>query len=130
VKTIQTNDAPSAIGPYSQAVVANGMVYCSGQIAIDPATGSLLAGDVRTQTRQVLQNLSAVLEAAGADFSSVVKTTVFLKSMDDFSAMNEVYAELFGDNRPARAAVEVSRLPKDVDVEIDAIAAVVATYSY
>lgn len=130
MKTIQTNDAPSAIGPYSQAVVANGMVYCSGQIAIDPATGSLLSGDVRTQTRQVLQNLSAVLEAAGADFSSVVKTTVFLKSMDDFSAMNEVYAELFGDNRPARAAVEVSRLPKDVDVEIDAIAAVAATYSY
>jgi len=130
VKIIHTEGAPAAIGPYSQAVVANGLVFCSGQIAIDPATGTLLNGDVQTQTRQTLHNLSAVLEAAGADFSSVVKTTVFLKSMDDFSAMNEVYAEAFGDNRPARAAVEVARLPKDVDVEIDAIAVVSTTYSY
>jgi 2-iminobutanoate/2-iminopropanoate deaminase len=130
MKTVHTKDAPAAIGPYSQAVIANGMVYCSGQVAIDPATGALLSGDVQLQTRQVLNNLSAVLKAAGADFSTVVKTTVFLKSMDDFSAMNEVYAEIFGDNRPARAAVEVSRLPKDVDVEIDAIAVVTANYSY
>ena len=130
MKAIHSKGAPAAIGPYSQAVVANGLVFCSGQIAIDPATGSLLTGDVKLQTRQVLNNLAAVLQAAGADFSSVVKTTVFLKSMDDFSAMNEVYAEVFGDSRPARAAVEVARLPKDVDVEIDAIATVSGEYSY
>jgi 2-iminobutanoate/2-iminopropanoate deaminase len=124
MKTIQTSNAPAAIGPYSQAVVANGLVFCSGQISIVPATGELLRSDVRTQTRQVLTNLEAVLKAAGANFSTVIKTTVFLKSMDDFSAMNEVYAEMFGDARPARAAVEVSRLPKDVDVEIDAVALV------
>jgi 2-iminobutanoate/2-iminopropanoate deaminase len=100
------------------------MVYCSGQIAMDPATGTLTGGDVAAQTRQVLSNLSAVLEAGGASLSSVVKCTVFLKSMDDFAAMNGVYAQYFGEHRPARAAVEVSRLPKDVDVEIDAIAVV------
>jgi 2-iminobutanoate/2-iminopropanoate deaminase len=130
MKTIHTDGAPAAIGPYSQAVVVNGLVFCSGQIAIEPATGKLLTGDVKQQTRQVLHNLAAVLEAAGTDLGSVVKTTVFLKSMDDFSAMNEVYAEVFGDNQPARAAVEVARLPRDVDVEIDAIAAVSPAYSY
>ena len=126
MKTIQTDAAPAAIGPYSQAIVANGFVFCSGQVAIDPATGQLLHADVREQTKLVLTNLKAVLEAAGASFDTVVKTTVFLKDMDDFSAMNEVYAAMFGDSRPARAAVEVARLPKDVDVEIDAVALVTA----
>ena len=124
MKIVQTTDAPAAIGPYSQAIVAAGVVYCSGQIPMDPATGALTGGDVGAQTRQVLTNLSAVLTAAGSSLSQVAKCTVFLKSMDDFGAMNEVYAEFFGDHRPARAAVEVSRLPKNVDVEIDAIALV------
>lgn len=119
---VQTPDAPSAIGPYSQAMIAGNMVFCSGQIAMDPATGALIEGDVATQTRQVLTNLAAVLEAAGAQLQTVVKCTVFLKSMEDFQAMNAVYAEMFEGHAPARAAVEVSRLPKDVDVEIDAIA--------
>lgn len=122
---VLTDDAPAAIGPYSQAVVAGGVCYCSGQIAMDPATGELVGeGDVTAQTRQVLSNLEAVLVAAGASLGTVVKCTVFLKSMDDFAAMNTVYAEVFGDSRPARAAVEVSRLPRDVRVEIDAIAMV------
>ena len=124
MKTVHTDKAPAAIGPYSQAVVAGGMVYCSGQIAMDPGTGALTGGDVAAQTRVVLTNLAAVLDAAGASMSTVVKCTVFLKSMDDFAAMNAVYAEFMGEHRPARAAVEVSRLPKDVDVEIDAIAVV------
>lgn len=124
MNTVHTEDAPAAIGPYSQAMVAGGMVYCSGQIPMDPSSGALIAGDVAAQTRQVLTNLSAVLRAGGASLQSVVKCTVFLKSMDDFAAMNGVYAEFFGEHRPARAAVEVSRLPKDVDVEIDAIAVV------
>ncbi len=122
MKTVHTEDAPEAIGPYSQAVVAGGMVYCSGQIPMDPKTGALIEGDVAAQTRLVLTNLSAVLRAGGASLQTVVKCTVFLRSMDDFSAMNGVYAEFFGEHRPARAAVEVRRLPKDVDVEIDAIA--------
>lgn len=125
MKTVSTSDAPAAIGPYSQAVVAQGLVFCSGQIALDPASGTLVgAGDVAAQTRQVLRNLRAVLEAAGSSMDRVVKCTVFLKSMDDFATMNAVYAEAFGDARPARAAVQVSRLPRDVDVEIDAIAVV------
>lgn len=124
MKTIHTPDAPAAIGPYSQAVVANGMLYCSGQIAMDPATGALIEGDVAAQTRQVLKNLDAVLVAGGASRNTVVKCVVFLASMDDFAAMNEVYAEFFGSHAPARAAVEVSRLPRDVAVEIDAIATV------
>ena len=123
---IHTDGAPAAIGPYSQAVAAGGMLYCSGQIPMDPASGTLTGGDVAAQTRRVLTNLSAVLEAGGASLSTVVKCTVFLKSMDDFGAMNGVYAEFFGDHRPARAAVEVARLPKDVDVEIDAIAVIPA----
>lgn len=124
MRTVSTPDAPAAIGPYSQAVVANGLVFCSGQIALDPVTGQLVGqGDVAAQTRQVLANLEAVLRAAGASMDRVVKCTVFLKSMDDFATMNAVYAEAFGAARPARAAVQVARLPRDVDVEIDAIAA-------
>jgi len=122
VKIIATTDAPAAIGPYSQAVEAGGLVFCSGQIPLDPVTGALVEGDVAQQTRQVLTNLSAVLSAAGCGLEAVLKCTVYLADMNDFGAMNEVYAEFFGDSRPARAAVEVSRLPKDVAVEIDAIA--------
>lgn len=121
MKTIVTPDAPAAIGPYSQAVVANGLAFCSGQIALDPRTGQVVDGAVAEQTRQVLANLRAVLEAAGSSLDRVVRCTVYLKSMDDFQAMNTVYAEVFGDTRPARATVEVSRLPRDVRVEIDAI---------
>lgn len=119
---VHTPDAPAAIGPYSQAMTAGGWVFCSGQIALDPHTGELLDGDVTAQTRLVLSNLKAVLAAAGCTVADVVKCDVFLKNMDDFAAMNAVYAEVFGESRPARAAVEVSRLPKDVDVEISAIA--------
>lgn len=124
MKIVQTTAAPAAIGPYSQAVVAQGLVFASGQIPMDPATGALIDGDVAAQTRQCLTNLAAVLQAAGSDLSRVVKATVFLLDMDDFAAMNAVYAELFGDARPARAAVQVVRLPRDVRVEIDAIALV------
>lgn len=122
MRFVQTADAPAAIGPYSQAVVVDGWVFCSGQIALDPASGALVGGDVTAQTHRVFQNLKAVLEAADSGLSHVVKCTVFLKSMDDFAAVNAVYAEWFGDHRPARAAVEVSRLPRDVDVEIETIA--------
>jgi 2-iminobutanoate/2-iminopropanoate deaminase len=118
---VSTPAAPAAIGPYAQAVTSGGFVFCSGQIAIDPATGAVVEGDVVAQTRQVLLNLSAVLVAAGSDLSRVVKTTVFLADFNDFAAMNAVYAEAFGDWRPARATVEVSRLPRDVKVEIEAI---------
>lgn len=121
---VHTDQAPAAIGPYSQAMVAGGMVYCSGQIPMDPVTGELTGGDVQAQTDQALRNLAAVLKAAGSDFAHVVKCTVFLQSMDDFAAMNEVYAKHMGDARPARAAVEVSKLPRGVDVEIDAIAVI------
>lgn len=118
---VHTNSAPSAIGPYSQAVVAGGVVYCSGQIPIDPATGELVMGSVAAQTRLALNNLKAVLEAAGSGMDQVVKAGVFLKDLSDFNEMNEVYAEFFPQDPPARACVEVSRLPKDVDVEIDCI---------
>ena len=121
---ISTPDAPAAIGPYSQAVVQGGMVYCSGQIALIPSTGALLEGDVAAQTRQVLANLDAVLLAAGSGRSNVVKTTVFLRDMADFKAMNDVYAAFFGEHRPARATVAVAGLPRDVRVEIDCIATV------
>ena len=119
---IDTTDAPKAIGPYSQAIKASGFVFVSGQIPIDPATQQLIEGDIADQTDRVLQNLSNILEAAGSDMENVVKTTVFLKSMNDFAAMNEVYARFFKHDPPARATVEVSRLPKDVLVEIDLIA--------
>jgi len=122
IRAVHTDRAPAAIGPYSQAVVAGHLVFASGQIALDPQTGSLIEGDVVAQTHQVLRNLAAVLEAAGSSLQHAVKCTVFLKSMDDFAKVNTVYAEHFGDARPARAAVQVARLPRDVDVEIDAIA--------
>jgi reactive intermediate/imine deaminase len=124
MKYVETSAAPEAIGPYSQAVVAGGMVYCSGQIPFDPATMTQVAGGVEAQTDQVLKNLAAVLEAAGSSLSRVVKTTVFLSDMDDFAAMNAVYAKHFGDHRPARAAVQAARLPRGVDVEIECVAQV------
>jgi len=119
---VKTDRAPKAIGPYSQAIVAGGMVYVSGQIPIDPATGELNAGSIEDQTRQVLKNVASVLEAAGSSMDKVVKTTVFLQSMDEFSRMNEVYGEGFKAPFPARATVQVARLPRDVRVEIEAIA--------
>jgi len=123
-RIVSTADAPAAIGPYSQAVAYGGLVYCSGQIALDPASGEIIAGGVPEQTRRVFQNLTNVLEAAGTSLDRALKMTVYLKSMDDFAAMNEVYGTYFpGDSPPARATVEVSRLPKDVDVEIDCVAA-------
>lgn len=124
MKVISTENAPGAIGPYSQAIVANGMVFCSGQIPIDPATGEFVSEDVSEQTEQVFKNLSAVLEAAGASLESVVKTTVFLADMNDFAAMNEVYGRYFVTNKPARATVQVARLPRDARVEIECIALV------
>ena len=125
-KAVQTDAAPKALGPYSQAIVANGMVFCAGQIPLDPATGDLVAGGIAEQTHQVLKNLRAVLKAAGSDLDRSVKTTVFLKSMADFTAMNEVYGrpEYFGANPPARSTVEVARLPRDVLVEIEVVALV------
>lgn len=124
LKPVRTDQAPGAIGPYSQAVTVDGWVFCSGQIPIDPSTGEVVAGDIATQTDQVLKNLSAVLEAAGGSLGRVVKTTVYLADMADFVRMNDVYARHFGDHRPARAAVAVKTLPKNVDIEIEAIAKV------
>ncbi|MFO8172673.1 MAG: RidA family protein [Gemmatimonadota bacterium] len=118
---ISTDQAPGAIGPYSQAVAVDGWMFCSGQIPMDPASGELVGGDIAPQTDRVLKNLTAVLEAAGASLSNVVKTTVFLEDMADFAGMNEVYARHFGDHKPARAAVAVRTLPKNVKVEIEAI---------
>lgn len=119
---VSTKEAPQAIGPYSQAIKAGGFVFSSGQIAIDPATGNVISGDVAAQTERVMKNLEAVLTAAGSGMHRVVKTTVFLKSMGDFATMNEVYGRHFGNHRPARSTVEVARLPKDVLVEIDVVA--------
>ena len=119
---ITTKSAPQAIGPYSQAIRANGFIFTSGQIPIDPATQQLIAGDVAAQTERVLKNISAILTAAGSRMEKVVRTTVFLKSMNDFAAMNEVYGRYFTSNPPARSTVEVARLPKDVLVEIDVVA--------
>ena len=121
-QTISTPGAPKAIGPYSQAVAHGNLVFLSGQIPLDPETGQLVAGDIAVQTERVLKNVGAVLEAAGASFADVVKTTVFLKNMGDFPAMNEVYARFFPEQPPARSTVEASRLPRDVQVEIDCIA--------
>ena len=121
-ETIATAHAPQAIGPYSQAVRHNGLVFLSGQIPLDPATGQLVEGTIAEQTERVFANLNAVLHAAGAGFDTVLKTTVFLKDMNDFAAMNAVYAKYLGENSPARSTVEAARLPKDVRVEIDAIA--------
>ncbi|HLL99990.1 MAG TPA: RidA family protein [Pyrinomonadaceae bacterium] len=119
---ISTENAPGAIGPYSQAVKAGNMVFLSGQIPIDPQTGEFVSDDVAEQTEQVLKNLSAVLEAASVSLNDVVKTTVFLADMNDFAAMNEVYARYFSENKPARATVQAARLPRDARVEIDCIA--------
>lgn len=121
---ITTAHAPAAIGPYSQAVRWNGMVFCSGQIPLDPATGEKVEGGITKQTARVIENLKAVLEASGASLGSVLKTTVFMKDLSEFAAMNEVYAHYFGENPPARATVEASRLPRDVRVEIECVAAV------
>ncbi len=121
-EVIATKNAPKAIGPYSQAIRAGGMIFCSGQIALDPVSNQLIEGDVAAQTERVLKNLSAVLWEAGSNLEQVVKITVFLKSMGDFPAMNEVYAKFFSKQPPARSTVEAARLPKDVLVEIDAIA--------
>ena len=122
-KTMHTDKAPAAIGPYSQAVVANGLLFAAGQIAIDPASAQVVEGDIVAQTEQVLRNLSAVLASAGCSWVDVVKTTVFLMDMRDFPRMNEVYARAVGDARPARSTVQVSGLPRGVLVEIDLIAA-------
>lgn len=119
---ISTKDAPQAIGPYSQAIKANGLIFVSGQVAIDPATQQVIQGGVATQTDRVLRNLSEILEAAGSGLGKVVKSTVFLKNMSEFTAMNEVYGKYFSSSPPARSTVEVARLPKDVLVEIDVIA--------
>ncbi|MCF0202211.1 MAG: RidA family protein [Bacteroidaceae bacterium] len=122
MKAIHTEKAPAAVGPYSQAIVANGFVYASGQIPLDPATGSLAEGGIKEQTRQALTNVKSDLSAAGTDLSHVVKTTVFLDNMDDFAAMNEVYAEFFRQPYPARSAVAVEKLPKGALVEIEVVA--------
>jgi 2-iminobutanoate/2-iminopropanoate deaminase len=119
---IRSDHAPLPIGPYSQAIRAGGLLFLAGQLALDPATGQFLAGDIKTQTRRVLQNLAAVLEAAGSSMDRVVKTTVFLKDMNDFGAMNEEYASFFRELPPARTTVQAGRLPRDALVEIDLIA--------
>jgi 2-iminobutanoate/2-iminopropanoate deaminase len=124
VRTIHTPNAPAAIGPYSQGIVSGGFLFTAGQIALDPATGDVVAGDVVAQTERVIANLSAILESAGADWRRVVKTTVYLQDMADFPKVNEVYARAIGDARPARSTVQVAGLPRGVLVEIDAVVAV------
>jgi 2-iminobutanoate/2-iminopropanoate deaminase len=121
-ESVQTDNAPKAIGPYQQAIKANGFIYTAGQIPIDPKTGNLVEGDISAQTRQVLENLKAVLEAGGSALDRVVKATVFLKNMADFAAMNEVYAEYFASAKPARSTVAVAELPRGALVEIDLVA--------
>ncbi len=122
MKIIETQDAPKPIGPYSQAITMDRLLFCSGQVGLDPATGQMVAGGVERQTEQVLKNLSAVLQKAGASGKHVVKTTIFLKSMQDFPKVNEIYGRFFQGHSPARSTVEVSALPKDALVEIEAIA--------
>jgi len=121
-EAVSTSNAPKAIGPYSQAIKANGFVFISGQVAFDPATGNLITGGIEQQTEQVMKNLSAILQAAGSGWDKVVKTTVYLKNMSEFSQMNEIYGRFHTGAPPARSTVEVARLPKDVSVEIDVIA--------
>jgi 2-iminobutanoate/2-iminopropanoate deaminase len=121
-EAVSTASAPKAIGPYSQAIRAGSLLFVSGQIPIDPATGTLIEGDMRAQTHRVFENLGAILKAAGASFDHVVRTTVYLADMNDFAAMNEVYATYFGSPAPARATVQAARLPRDARVEIDVIA--------
>ncbi|MBL0890617.1 MAG: RidA family protein [Gemmatimonadaceae bacterium] len=126
IESLHTDHAPKAIGPYAQAVKANGFLFTAGQIPLHPDTMEVVDGDVAAQTEQVLANLAAVLQAAGCGFADVVKTTVFLRTMDDFSAMNAVYARVFGDARPARSTVAVAGLPRNVSVEIELVAALPA----
>jgi len=123
-QVIHTDNAPKAIGPYSQAVKAGNMLFVSGQVPFVPETMEIVEGDVKAQTAQSLKNVQAILAEAGLDFSNVVKSTVFIKDMNEFAQINEVYAEFFGENKPARACVEVARLPKDVKVEIEVIAVI------
>lgn len=122
MEVISTENAPKALGPYSQAIKANGMIYCSGQIPIDPAVNAVTAETIEDQTKQAITNLKNVLEKAGSSLSKVVKTTVFISDMNEFARLNAVYAEMFGDTKPARSCVQVARLPKDVKIEIEAIA--------
>jgi 2-iminobutanoate/2-iminopropanoate deaminase len=124
MQLVATDRAPKAIGPYSQGTIANGVLYTAGQIPLDPATGELVVGDIAEQTARVLDNLRGVLTAAGSDFSRVLKTTVFLVDMADFPAVNEVYARVFGDHRPARSTVAVAALPKGARIEIEVVAVV------
>lgn len=124
LKIVQTDQAPAAIGPYSQGIVANGFLFTAGQIALDPATGQVTPGDVRAQTERVMSNLAAVLATVGAAWKDVVKTTIFLHDMNDFPIVNEVYGKTLGDARPARSTVQVSALPRGVLVEIEMIVAV------
>jgi 2-iminobutanoate/2-iminopropanoate deaminase len=119
---ITAPDAPAAIGPYSHAIKVGNVIYCSGQIGLDPATGDLVGGDIQNETRQALKNLGAVLRAAGVDFNSVASATVYLTNMDDYKVVNEVYEEFFKDSKPSRAAVQVARLPRDARVEVSCIA--------
>lgn len=121
-KIVNTSNAPAPIGPYSQAVIVNGMLFASGQIAINPATGDLVTGDIKTETKQVMENIRGILSAAGLGFSNIVKTSIFLSDMNNFASVNEIYGGYFSDNFPARETVQVSRLPKDVNVEISVIA--------
>ncbi|HET9441521.1 MAG TPA: RidA family protein [Longimicrobiales bacterium] len=122
LKRIETADAPAAIGPYSQAIVVNGMLYTAGQIALDPQNMEIVGGGIEEQTHQVMKNLAAILQAAGTSLQNVVKTTVFLKDMGEFAAMNKVYEQHFGAHKPARSTVEAARLPRDVKVEIEVVA--------
>ena len=122
IQVVTTDKAPKALGPYSQALVAGGLVFASGQIAIDPHSNQFIDGTIEQQTRQVLENLSSILQSVGGSLSQVVKTTVFLKDLNDFDAMNAVYAEFFPNHKPARATVQVARLPKDAKVEIELVA--------
>jgi 2-iminobutanoate/2-iminopropanoate deaminase len=124
LKTVETKNAPAAIGPYSQAQIVGNLVFTAGQIPLDPASMELITGGIAEQTERVMTNLAGILQAAGASLGSVVKTTVFLRDMNDFAAMNEVYGRHFGDHRPARSTVQAARLPRDVAVEIEAIAVV------
>lgn len=124
MKTLHTDNAPAAIGPYSQGQLVNGLLFCSGQIALDPKTGDVVGSDIVGQTQQVLKNIDALLAASGLTYKNVVKTTCFLKNIADFSTFNDVYGDYFTDHKPARSAVEVARLPKDVLIEVEIIAAV------